>query len=44
MIEARTITVIVMIEITPPATIREERINKETMMIGESKVDKQHIS
>ena len=37
MIVAGTITVIVMIKITPPATIGGERINGETMMIGASK-------
>ena len=37
MIEVRTITTIVMIEITPPATIGGERINGETMMIGAGK-------
>ena len=35
--EAATITVIVMIEITPPAIIREERINGETMKTGAGK-------
>ena len=37
MIEAGTITTIVMIEITPPATIGGERINGETMMISTDK-------
>ena len=37
MIKARTITKIVMIEITRPAKIRGETINRETMMIGTGK-------
>ena len=37
MIEAGTITTIVTIKITPPATIGGERSNMETMMIGAGK-------